>query len=102
MASRSNHAMWLESAGGGLRVSSAGKWMAAMNTSKAAYVDAERRAMADLIWHDEFGDRHTSMTVLVCGAAPAEILDALDGALLTDAVLARPMAWKHYDDPFGG
>ena len=101
VASRSDHAMWLESAGGGLRVSGAGKWMAAMSASEAAYVDAERRAMAGLRWHDEFGDRHTSMTVLVCGAAPASILDALDSALLTDSELGEPAAWKYYDDPFG-
>lgn len=101
MASRWDHAMWLESAGGGLRVSGAGKWMAAMSASEASYVDAERRAIAGLLWDNDFGDRHTSMTVLVCGAEPAEILDALDRALLTDEELAEPAAWRHYEDPFG-
>ncbi len=77
LANRSDQAMWLESAGGGLRVSSAGKWVVAMSASEAAYIDPERRAFANLMWDDDFGDRHTSMTVLVCGTHPDEILDAL-------------------------
>jgi G3E family GTPase len=101
LANRSDQAMWLESAGGGLRVSSAGKWVAAMSASEAAYIDPERRAFANLMWDDDFGDRHTSMTVLVCGTHPDEILDALRGALLTDDESAEPATWVHYDDPFG-
>ena len=89
LANRSDQAMWLESAGGGLRVSSAGKWVAAMSASEAAYIDPERRAFANLMWDDDFGDRHTSMTVLVCGAPAGDILDALRGALLTDAGVCR-------------
>ena len=84
LASQRDHAMWLESAGGGLRVSSAGKWLAAMAGSELADVDTERRTFAELAWDDQYGDRHTAMTILVCGAAAAEILDALHGALLTD------------------
>ncbi|MGZ4528484.1 MAG: ribosome hibernation factor-recruiting GTPase MRF, partial [Mycobacterium sp.] len=90
LASRPEHAMWLESAGGGLRVSSAGKWLAALSGSELAGIDAERRAFAELRWDDQFGDRHTAMTVLMCGAHAAEILDALDGALLTDGELRVP------------
>jgi G3E family GTPase len=101
LASRPDYAMWLESAGGGLRVSGAGKWMAAISASEAASVDPERRAFANLMWETESGDRHTSMTVLVCGARPAEILDGLRGALLTDNELTTPAHWPHYDDPFG-
>jgi G3E family GTPase len=101
LASRSDQAMWLESAGGGLRVSSAGKWVAAMSSSEAAYLDPERRAFANLMWDDDFGDRHTSMTVLTCAAHPGEILDALNGALLTDNEFAEPSTWLGYDDPFG-
>ncbi|MDR3656575.1 MAG: hypothetical protein ACLP5J_07530 [Mycobacterium sp.] len=32
---------------------------------------------------------------------PAHIVEALDGALLTDDELRFPRAWIHYDDPFG-
>ena len=101
LASQPEHAMWLESAGGGLRVSSAGKWLAAMTVAELAGVDAERRAFAELRWDDRHGDRHTAMTVLVCGARLAEILDGLDGALLTDEEYRSPRDWIHYDDPFG-
>lgn len=101
LASQPEQAMWLESAGGGLRVSSAGKWVAASTGSELADVDAERRAFADLIWDDQFGDRHTAMTILVYSANAAEILDALDGALLRGDELRFPEDWMHYDDPFG-
>jgi G3E family GTPase len=101
LASQNDHAMWLESAGAGLRVSSAGKWLAALPDSELAGIDAERRAFADLMWDDQYGDRHTAMTVLVYSAQPAEILAALEGALLTDDELRTVQDWMHYDDPFG-
>ncbi|MDF2822594.1 MAG: hypothetical protein K0R68_2 [Mycobacterium sp.] len=101
LANRPEHAMYLESAGGGLRVSSAGKWLAAMTSSEISYVDNERRALADLMWEYRFGDRHTSMTILVCGADPAEVLDPLQHALLTDAEMNHQNRWVEYHDPFG-
>lgn len=101
LASQPEHAMWLESAGGGLRVSSAGKWLAALTVDELAGIDAERRAFAELGWHDQYGDRHTAMTVLVCGAPLSDILDGLHGALLTDQEYRSPQDWIHYDDPFG-
>jgi len=100
LANRGDQVMWLESAGGGLRVASAGKWLAAMTASEVAYVDPERRAFADLMWEHRFGDRHTSMTILACGADPVVIADALNGALLSDDELAHPDSCRHYDDPF--
>lgn len=101
LANRPDQVMWLESAGGGMRVASAGKWLAAMTAAEAAGVDAERRIFAELQWEYRFGDRHTAMTVLVCGADPADILDALNGALLTDEEMAAPREWSRYQDPFG-
>lgn len=101
LASRPDQVMWLESAGGGLRVMGAGKWLAAMTAQEAANADAERRLFAELQWEYRFGDRHTAMTVLVCGAEPPDILDALYGALLTDAEMAQPGEWGGYPDPFG-
>ena len=101
LANRGDQVMWLESAGGGLRVASAGKWLAAMTSSEVAYVDPERRAFADLMWEHRFGDRHTSMTILACGADPVTIAEALNGALLTDDEMAHPQSWGHYEDPFG-
>ena len=101
LSGRPEQAMWLESAGGGLRVSSAGKWLAAMTTQEAAYVNPQRRAFSNLMWDQRFGDRHSAMAVLVCGADPAEIRDALTGALLTDDEMAVPGEWNDYPDPFG-
>ncbi|MGD9619049.1 MAG: GTP-binding protein [Mycolicibacterium sp.] len=101
LASQPDRVMWLESAGGGLLVSQAGKWLAAMTSGEVAGVAPERRAIADLIWEYRYGDRHTSMTVLVCGADPAEIQAALRGALLNDDELSRPHEWHRYPDPFG-
>lgn len=101
LATQDQQAMWLESAGGGLRVSAAGKWLAAMDSAEARQTDLERRAFADLMWDYRFGDRHTAMTVLVCGAESAEVLDALRGALLTDDEMASPASWEEFSDPFG-
>lgn len=101
LASRHHHVMWLETAGGGLHVESAGKWLAAMTASEVAYVDPERRVFADLLWEYRFGDRHTSITVLACGASPIAIDDTLRDALLTDDELAVPDDWAGYPDPFG-
>jgi hypothetical protein len=84
-----------------MRIESAGKWLVAMSPSEVAYVDPERRALGDLMFEEGSGDRHTSLTVLVCGATPAEILDGLRGALLTDGEMANPDGWSDYDDPFG-
>ena len=72
-----------------------------MSESEAAYVGRQRRALADLMWEPDIGDRHTSMTVLVCGARPDEIEAALHGALLNDEEMAAPREWAGYADPFG-
>jgi G3E family GTPase len=101
LASQPDRAMWLESAGAGLRVSSAGKWLAVLSGPERDAIDAERRAFAELGWDDQHGDRHTAMTILVCGANRADILDGLHGALLTDEEFLSPQDWIHYDDPFG-
>ncbi len=101
LANRFNDVMWIESAGCGMRSEYAGKWLAAMTSSEIAYVDLQRCALAAADWHDRLGDRHVSVTVLVCGAEPQTIVDALRGALLTDSELARPREWADYHDPFG-
>lgn len=101
LASQPDRAMWLESAGAGLRVTSAGKWLAVLDDIELNGIDAERRAFAELSWDERHGDRHTAMVILVCGASSADILDALSGALLTDEEMRRPRDWIRYGDPFG-
>jgi G3E family GTPase len=101
LASQPDNVVWIESAGGGLRVANAGTWLAAMNSSDLAYAGRERQAIASAHWDHDHGDRHVSMTILVCGAQPGEIVDALQKALLTDDEFSRPEQWSQYDDPFG-
>lgn len=101
LASQPDQAMWLESAGGGLRVGAAGKWLAALTGPELADIDAERRAFAELRWDEQHGDRHTAMTILMCGAHADAILRGLNSALLTDDELRSPQDWMHYNDPFG-
>ncbi|MEH3143357.1 MAG: GTP-binding protein [Mycobacterium kyogaense] len=101
LANRPDRVMWLESAGGGLRVSNGGKWLAAMTSREVAYVNPERRAMADLMWHPRHGDRHTSLAVLICGAQAADVTRSLRDAVLTDAEMDRAHEWSSYADPFG-
>ncbi|WP_099244387.1 ribosome hibernation factor-recruiting GTPase MRF [Mycobacterium sp. shizuoka-1] len=101
LASQPDQMMYLESAGGGLRVSSGGKWLAAMDDSELVYVESERRALAGLIWDDRYGDRRTAMVALACGADPDEITATLRAALLTDDEMAHPERWPRFGDPFG-
>ncbi|ASW92380.1 ribosome hibernation factor-recruiting GTPase MRF [Mycobacterium marseillense] len=100
LAGKPDRAMWLESAGAGLRVSSAGTWLAALTPNQLAGIDPARRAFAELEWDADHGDRHIAMTILVCGANVTEILDALNGALLTDDEFAS-CDWTFGEDPFG-
>lgn len=79
VANRLDDVMWIESAGGGVLVESAGKWLAAMEPNELAHVDPQRRALAATGWDGRFGDRHTFMAVLVCGAQAGEIDSALRG-----------------------
>jgi len=52
-------------------------------------------------WDNRLGDRHVSISVLVCGADTEDIVDGLRRALLTDDELAHPNEWARYADPFG-
>lgn len=102
VASQPDVALWLETAGGGLRIGHAGPWLAALSTEDWSGVDPDRRAMADLNWDPYYGDRSQEIVVLSHAAVPAEITDALECALLTDEELAEGWdAWLSYADPFG-
>lgn len=101
LANRFDDAMWIESAGAGLRTEYAGRWLAAMTSNQLAYVDPQRCALASADWDDAVGDRHVALTVLVCGAEPDAIVEGLQAALVTDREMARPHEWRSYSDPFG-
>ncbi|MEV5651231.1 GTP-binding protein [Nocardia sp. NPDC052254] len=105
LATQPDRVVWLESAGGGLRVGDAGTWLAAMTPAEFAAADPDRRALAALRWDEDFGDRDISLTILTCGADPDEIRTALHWALVDEAemILLRnaPELVSHWDDPFG-
>ena len=101
LATQPDRALWLESAGGGLRVGHGGTWLVAMTPAERDTVPAERRAMAALRWDDRFGDRDTSLVVLIHAAEPAAIAGALRYALVTDVEFAAPGKWASWADPFG-
>lgn len=101
VATQPDEALWLESAGGGLRVASADRWLAAMTPAEQDQLPTARRAMAALCWDERFGDRHSSMVVLVHAADPSDIDRTLQWALVTDEELADEAAWESWPDPFG-
>jgi G3E family GTPase len=102
LATRPEAVLWLESAGGGLRIGHAGEWLASGDAALWAAADPERRALASLGWHPRFGDRAQDIVVLSHDADPAAIEAALAAALLTDAELAAgEAAWRTFPDPFG-
>ncbi|MGW4090840.1 ribosome hibernation factor-recruiting GTPase MRF [Nocardia sp. NPDC004750] len=105
LATQPDEVVWLESAGGGLRVGGAGRWLAAMPEAERAEADPERLAMAALRWDERFGDRDVSLSILVHDADPARIREALHWALVEDDELRlverAPERVARWEDPFG-
>ncbi|MFI5714211.1 ribosome hibernation factor-recruiting GTPase MRF [Nocardia sp. NPDC051750] len=105
LATQPEEVVWLESAGGGLRIGGAGRWLAAMPADERTAADPERLAMAGLRWDERFGDRDISLVILVHDADPNEIREALHWALVDDAELLQversPHQVARWPDPFG-
>lgn len=100
LASQPDVALWLESAGGGLRVGNLGPWLAATDDWEEA--DADRRAAASLRWDPYYGDRDQEIVVIARSASPTKITAitaALRAALVTDEELAL-IAELDFADPF--
>ncbi|GAA4546241.1 ribosome hibernation factor-recruiting GTPase MRF [Pseudonocardia xishanensis] len=105
LATRPDDVMWLESAGGGLRIGRTGRWLASQAPAAWDQVSEERRALAALGWHPRFGDRAQDLVVLA-HALDDDGIDAVEAglrsALLDDAELAAgEQAWRTLPDPFG-
>lgn len=98
VASQPDLAMWLESAGSGLRIGYAGAWLAAVDDWSE--VDPERRVMASLGWDPYYGDRAQELVVIAHEASPEEITTVLRGALLTDEEVALGDELTFLEDPF--
>jgi len=105
LATQPADVVWLESAGGGLRVGHAGRWLAAMHQSEFAEVEADRRAFASLRWDNRFGDRDVCLVILAHEADPEEIRRVLHWALVDDDELRlvdrSPERVAGWEDPFG-
>jgi G3E family GTPase len=102
LATQPDDALWLESAGGGLRIATGGPWLAAMTEQQVAATDPERVAMAALRWRPLHGDRSSSIVAISHRAEPARIKWALSSALLTDSELSLgQQGWDQLSDPFG-
>ena len=104
LASQHDAALWLESAGGGLRVGDAGPWLAVLGDDADLWsqVDPQRQVSAALRWDPLHGDRDNELVVLTHRQPPLAIIAALDAALLTDDELAGgPAEWARLPDPFG-
>ncbi|WP_249523134.1 ribosome hibernation factor-recruiting GTPase MRF [Modestobacter marinus] len=103
LASQPDRAIWLESAGGGLRIGDAGPWLATLGDDAELWsqVDPARSAAAALRWDPLHGDRDVELVVLTHGQ-PAELITAaLTAALLTDEELAAgEESWRTSIDPF--
>ncbi len=102
LATQPDEALWLESAGGGLRIATGGTWLAAMTDDQVAASDPERLAMASLRWHPMYGDRSSSIVAVSVEADPNRIRRTLQAAVLTDEELAAGQSgWHGLSDPFG-
>lgn len=102
VASQPDSILWLESAGGGLRIGHTGTWLAAMTPDEQAETDPERQAVAALTWDPYYGDRSQELVIVTHMANPNEINSALTEALLTDSELSDGQdMWRQYPDPFG-
>lgn len=98
VATQPDVALWLESAGGGLRVGHAGAWLAALDDDAWQRADADRRAKAAVEWHPSWGDRIQEIAILAHDASPGHLHATLRDALLTDDELTAD--WGGYHDPF--
>lgn len=100
VATQPDEAFALESAGGGLRIARAGRWLGAV--PDWSNINVERALMASLRWDDQFKDREQAIVAIYHAADPKVITAALDAALITDAELAAgEQQWWTWPDPFG-
>lgn len=102
LAGRPDDVLWLESAGGGMRVERAGTWLVAAGDDGWAAVDAPRRAFAALRWHPRFGDRAQELAILTHRGTGPALAARLHQALVSGPELAAgPAVWERWPDPFG-
>ncbi|MFI5937266.1 CobW family GTP-binding protein [Actinoplanes sp. NPDC051494] len=103
IASQSDTAIGWESAGGGVTLSSLGRWLAALEPERRHEAGDLRRIAADLDWDPYYGDRRTVLALIGLGLDHDALHDRLTACLLTDAELADGFdGWTTLTDPFAG
>ncbi|GAB16568.1 hypothetical protein GOEFS_006_00210 [Gordonia effusa NBRC 100432] len=102
LASLPDDALWIEGAGGGLRIAAGAPWLASMEPDERSFEDPARVAMSALRWDPVYGDRHSAIVVLVHRPDGGRIQDALRAACLTDTEMAGGQQhWNTFESPFG-
>jgi G3E family GTPase len=100
VATQPDQALAVESAGGGVRVARAGRWLGALPDWST--INVERALMASLRWDEQFENREQALLVIYHAADPEAIVATLDAALITDTELATgEQQWRTWPDPFG-
>ncbi|HYN96801.1 MAG TPA: GTP-binding protein [Pilimelia sp.] len=92
-----------QSAGGGVSMTTLGRWLVAEPDARWEEVNAHRRLTAALDWDPYYGDRNTHLVFIGLHFDPARLHRRLARCLLTDAELASGEEnWRALPDPFAG
>ncbi|MCA2216619.1 CobW family GTP-binding protein [Jidongwangia harbinensis] len=103
IASQPDTVIGWESAGGGIRLTGLGHWLAAQPAEAWDEASDLRRLAADLDWDPYYGDRRTVLALIGLRLDAGTVTARLTGCLLTDAELADGFAaWAALLDPFAG
>lgn len=101
LADRPDTLLSWEAAGGALRVSRVGSWLASLPDAAWETASPARRAAASLDWHPEHGDRCQHLVFTSPGLDGESLEELLDSCLLTDTEYAGGRdAWHRLRGPF--
>jgi G3E family GTPase len=97
VAGRERYALDLSQAGSRIRIGVNGRWVASLPASQQA---SYRDAQPDLVWNDEWGDRHTQLVFIGSGMDEAAVTRGLDDCLLDEDEMS--LDWESFDNAFPG
>lgn len=101
LASRHTLAGFWSQAGNVISSDPGGQWWAETPRDDWPLDDPEQIAEIGSIWDEKVGDRRQEIVIIGQDLQIAEVTQALDGCLLTDAEMAvGPAAWEQLEDPF--
>lgn len=103
IASQPDLVLAFESAGGGVSMGAAGKWLAAVEPEEWEMASPARRTAASLDWDDYYGDRGIDLVFTGVGRDVTDLPALLESCLLTDEELSSGFdSWADLTDPFAG